>query len=142
MRQADFTRQIELRVENQEREARQLAQLTGLRQVDRAAGQARFAILNQFAEAQIQANAKVLRAEEDILEARRELERITDSLGDTTDQEDRDRLISARQRSAQAEIALAEARAYREELERGGDAARAAAEASAASTSQNRSDPN
>ena len=127
----DFTQQIQLRVDSQEREARQLAELTGLRQVDHAALQARFAVLNRFSDAQIRADADIIRAEEQLIESRRELARVTASLGETSSQEDRNLLLSSRQRSADAAVALAEARAYRDELERQGPAALAAADASA-----------
>ena len=131
---ADFLRQLELRVSTQKREALQLAQLARLRQVDRAELEASFNILNQFTDAKIRADEIIIKAEERQIRTRRELEEVTASLSGREDSSGR--ILAAKQASAEAERALIEAKALREEFERLGPAAIKAAEAYASAAGQ------
>ena len=131
---ADFLRQLQLRVAAQEREAEQLEQLARLRTVERAELESSFDVLNQFADAKLQADESIVRAEERLVKTRRELAEVTASLSGTEDLSGQ--VLSARQRSAEAERALVETKAYREELERLGPAAIRAAEAAAEAAGQ------
>ena len=77
-----------------------------------------------------------MRAEIDLIRARAELDSITSSLGETSGDEERNRAAAARQRSADAEVAREEARAYREELERQGSSGSGSAAAAAAAAEE------
>ena len=124
---AAFLRQLELRVSTQEREALQLGKLAGLRQVDRAELAASFDILNQLADAKIRADEIIIKAEERVVRTRRELIEVNANLSGQRD--DSGRILAAAQASAEAERALAEAKALREEFDLLGPAAIKASEA-------------
>ena len=105
--------------------------MSRLRRADQAASQARFAILNRFSDAQRAADESILRSRRELLRANRELEEVQRTLGESETEDASERILAARRRSEEARQALAEARAYREELERQGPAALAAADAAA-----------
>ena len=131
---ADFLRQLESRVDAQEREALQLERLARLRGVDRAELEASFEILNAFADRRIQAAEAVSKAEERQIVTRRELKNVTESLSGERDSSGR--ILAASRASAEAVRALEEAKALREEIERLGPAAIKSAEAYARAAGQ------
>ena len=131
---ADFLRQLELRVDTQEREELQLEKLARLRRVDRAELEASFEILNQFADAKLRADERILKAEERLVKTTRALAEVRASVSGREDSSDR--ILAARRASASAERALAEAKALREEFELLGPAAIRAAEAYGRATGQ------